>query len=79
MKDLKTTDLLNKINEEDIDDKLFGEILDELSTRTPFGYLEERIDELKNLMEKQEKEIKKLQNDMSDHIHLADGKSVIKI
>ena len=77
MKDLKTTDLLDKFR--DANDEEWDEIFDELNKRPPFDYLNEQIDELKNSVKAQEEEIQKLRNSLREHNHMPDGKAVKRL
>jgi hypothetical protein len=79
IKKLKTSQLLDKIEDVGDDDVLFGELLEEIDERTPFAYLVERIEELENRNTELGKEIQRLRNSMRGHTHLATGKSVIEI
>ena len=79
MKNLKTTTLLNKVNEDDLDDETFDEALGEINARIPFVDLGVRFSEIEKLLEDQEKEIQKLRNNMRSHTHLPSGKSVKEI
>ena len=80
MKDLKTTELLDKVNEKDLSDELFDKATSEIDNRIPFLDLDERIDRLAGLVDEQQKEIKKLRACMRNHVHLLpNGKSAIEI
>ena len=79
VKELKTSELLDQVEDVEDDDVLFGELIEEIDERTPFAYLIERIEELENGNKDLEKEIQKLRNSMRGHTHLITGKSVIEI
>jgi len=79
MKDLKTTELLDKVNEKGLTDELFEKVLDEIGSRIPFVDIDERIEELEKGIETREKEICELRRLISEHTHLVDGKSVKRI
>ena len=80
IKKLKTSQLLDQVEDVgDDDDVLFGKLIEEIDERTPFAYIVERIEEIKNGNKDLEEEIRKLRNSMRGHTHLATGKSVVEI
>ena len=79
MKKLKTSELLDQVENTGDDDVLLDKLLREIDERTPFAYIMERIEELEKGNTGLEKEIQKLQNSMRDHAHLPNGKSIREI
>ena len=79
MKKLKTSELLDQIEEAGDDDVLFEKLIEEIDKRTPFAYIMERIEELEKGNVELGKETKKLRNSMREHTHLPNGKSVKRI
>ena len=79
IKKLKTSQLLDRVEDVGDNDVLFGELIDEIDERTPFAYIMERMEELENGNIELGREIQKLRNSMCGHTHLPNGKSVIEI
>ena len=79
MKKLKTSELLDKIEDVVNDDVLFDKLIKEIDERTPFAYIMERIEELENGNKDLEEEIQKLRNSMREHNHMPNGTAVKRI
>ena len=77
IKDLKTSQLLDQVEDVD-DDSLFDDLTEELYKRIPFEYLMERIEELEKGNENLQEEIGSLRRTLKAHAHL-DGKAVVEI
>ena len=78
IKKLKTSELLDQVEEKDIDDSLFDDSVEELYERIPFACDLERFEELEKRYEELEKEIEDLKETLRIHAHL-DGKVVVKV
>lgn len=78
IKKLKTSELLDKVEDVGDDDVLFEKLLKQLDERTPFMYIMERIEELDKKNTELEKEVGKLKSKLKAHAHL-DGKVVVEI
>lgn len=76
---LKTSQLLDTVEDTGDDDVLFGKLIEAIDERVPFAYIIERIEELEKGNEELLEEIQKLRNSMRGHTHLATGKSVVEI
>jgi len=68
IKNLKTSELLDKAKEDDVSDEIF----DELLARTPFEDIFDRLIEL-------EEENSQLRTVLKRHQHAKNGKSVVEI
>ena len=79
IKKLKTSELLDQVEDAGDDDVLFEKLIKEIDERTPFAYIMERIEELEKGNTELGEEIQKLRNSMRDHAHLPNGKSMREI
>lgn len=75
---LKTSELLDKLNEE-LDDTAFDEVITEFNARFPFSDIDDHFDGLEKYIDDLKEEIQGLRNNMRSHTHLASGKSVKEI
>ena len=78
IKKLKTSQLLDMVEDTGDDDVLFGELIERIDERIPFAYILERIEELENENIRLEKEIENLRKLFKSHAHL-NGKVVTEI
>ncbi len=72
IKKLKTSELLDQVEDVGDDDVLFGKLINEIDARTPFAYIKERIEELEKQLEESEKEIGELRRKLKVHVHFND-------
>ena len=78
VKKLKTSELLDQVEDAGDDDVLFEKLIKELDERTPFAYISERIEGLEEENKELEKEVEELKSKLKAHAHL-DGKVVVEI
>ena len=78
VKKLKTSQLLDEVEDAGKNDVLFEELLKELDERTPFAYIMERIEGLEKKGIELEKELGKLRSKLKAHAHLA-GKVMVEV
>lgn len=69
IKTLTTSALLNRLTVEE-DDELWSKIFEEVETRSPFGYIEEQLNNTENRLEEIEKSIEELRILIRTHAHL---------
>jgi hypothetical protein len=79
IKKLKTSQLLDKVEDTGDDDVLFGELIDEIDERTPFAYIEEKIQGLEKEVEKLNKEMHRTGTILKAHKHQKGGEATIGI
>lgn len=85
---LKTSELLDRLNIElnkkDVDDDVVGEIEQEIDSRNPFRYIEDRLEGseneegLRKQIEELQKELEEIKSKISNHDH-KDGRVVVRL